>query len=572
MILRRIFISFALLAMTGLIIALFGWASVRNANQTLEDIIMEDIPAVEALSTISQRVMAVQSGLNYLLNPRLPLDERREWHKAHDVHKNVLAKSLEEFDRFMKANEKSGDKDPDPVNAAWRSLSENITQWLQLNDELFAKFTQWEETSILDSSELNRSLEKYRGDHFFLVRRLSEMVLNRSISGPEIDSDDTRCAFGRWRQHFQTGDDLLSHNRRFQEAMKLMTEPHKNFHAAASDIFQMVKAGAPEFGIRERFADLNNNADRVVGTFNMMIEETDKAQAIYQDILETNETRLRPLRIAVEDNMGALMDAKNAYDQKVNEATISSGRRGLLMMQTFAALGLVLSITLSLAVVRNIKSILGRIIGGLNTGAAELSGMSGRMSETSAELSNGAGTQSASLEECSAAIEKLSSLTARTAENATRVNELMNANEKDMNEGSGAVERMARAMDDIRSASEKIARIIRTIEDIAFQTNILALNAAVEAARAGEAGTGFAVVADEVRNLAQRSAQASTDTNNLIADNMDRVAVGLAVSKEIRERFASIAAATHESGTMVASIKYGDQRTVAGHGPIDRQH
>lgn len=120
---------------------------------------------------------------------------------------------------------------------------------------------------------------------------------------------------------------------------------------------------------------------------------------------------------------------------------------------------------------------------------------------------------------------------------------------------------MSRAMDEMRDSSEKIGGILKTIEGIAFQTNLLALNAAVEAARAGEAGKGFAVVADEVRNLAQRSALSVKDTASLIAATVERVRNGVAIADDISGQFRLIEETTDRVTKMVAEIEAatGDQ-------------
>ncbi len=131
---------------------------------------------------------------------------------------------------------------------------------------------------------------------------------------------------------------------------------------------------------------------------------------------------------------------------------------------------------------------------------------------SSQSLAEGAGEQAASLEETSSSLEELSSMTKRNAENAQKANDLAKQARNAADLGIADMQAMSAAMAAIKGSSDDIAKIIKTIDEIAFQTNILALNAAVEAARAGEAGMGFAVVADEVRNLAQRSAQAAKET------------------------------------------------------------
>src|SRR6201999_836334 len=133
----------------------------------------------------------------------------------------------------------------------------------------------------------------------------------------------------------------------------------------------------------------------------------------------------------------------------------------------------------------------------------------------------------------SASLEEISSMTKRNADSATQAKILSGQTSKAASDGATSVADMKVAMDAIKESSANIAKIVRTIDEIAFQTNILALNAAVEAARAGEAGAGFAVVADEVRNLAQRSAQAAHDTAVLIEESIATSSEGNAKLEQV---------------------------------------
>ena len=164
----------------------------------------------------------------------------------------------------------------------------------------------------------------------------------------------------------------------------------------------------------------------------------------------------------------------------------------------------------------------------------------GEISNASHSLADGASQQAASLEETSASLEEMASMTKSNAENALKVNDLARQARQAADNGSSDMQAMSQAMQAIKTSSDDIAKIIKTIDEIAFQTNILALNAAVEAARAGEAGMGFAVVADEVRNLAQRSAQAAKETAAKIEGAITKTAQGVEISSKVAKNLLEI--------------------------------
>jgi hypothetical protein len=156
-----------------------------------------------------------------------------------------------------------------------------------------------------------------------------------------------------------------------------------------------------------------------------------------------------------------------------------------------------------------------------------------QLQSASQALAQGSAEQAANMEETSATLEEISSMARQNAENTAKAERLAEAAQQQTRKGSEAMGRMVEAINAIKAASDETAKIIKTIDEIAFQTNLLALNAAVEAARAGEAGRGFAVVAEEVRNLATRSAEAARNTNTLIEESQQRANQGVTVSGEV---------------------------------------
>lgn len=175
-----------------------------------------------------------------------------------------------------------------------------------------------------------------------------------------------------------------------------------------------------------------------------------------------------------------------------------------------------------------------RIVDGMTDSVAQVNDAAGQVSSASQQLAEGASEQASSLEETSSALEQMAAMTRTNASSSKDANDLATQAHKAANEGETT-------MTAINESSDQISKIIKVIEEIAFQTNLLALNAAVEAARAGEHGKGFAVVADEVRNLAQRAASAAKEITSLIENSVDKSKEGVTAIKEIVGGVAKVA-------------------------------
>jgi len=214
--------------------------------------------------------------------------------------------------------------------------------------------------------------------------------------------------------------------------------------------------------------------------------------------------------------------------------------------------------------VRKITQQLGRIVTDLSESAHQVAGAAGQVAASSQALAQGASEQAASLEETSASSEEINSMAHKNTENSQAAAGLVTHSRQQFAGANHSLQEMVVAMDEIKTSSDKISRIIKTIDEIAFQTNILALNAAVEAARAGEAGMGFAVVADEVRNLAQRSAQAAKDTATLIEESIGRSNEGKNKVDHVAAAIRSITAEADKVNTLVDEVNVGSQEQTRG--------
>lgn len=226
------------------------------------------------------------------------------------------------------------------------------------------------------------------------------------------------------------------------------------------------------------------------------------------------------------------------------------GRLNLYLGLGAVAVGALVMFLVAASIARPIQQMAAQ----LDLCSAETISASGQVSDAGQSLARGASLQAASLEETSASLEEMSATTKRNADIAQQANGLARTARESADTGVTDMKTMDLAMADIKHSSDDIAKIIKTIDEIAFQTNLLALNAAVEAARAGEAGAGFAVVADEVRALAQRAAGAAKETAGKIETAIGKTAQGVAISGQVNSRLAVIVDQVRQVDTLIAEV------------------
>lgn len=219
---------------------------------------------------------------------------------------------------------------------------------------------------------------------------------------------------------------------------------------------------------------------------------------------------------------------------------------------------------------RSVSVPINRAVGALLESAEQIGSASSQVSSSSQQLAEGAGEQASSIEETSSSLEELASMTRQNADNAQQANSLVKEAGAIVDDVNNKLEQMTTAIQDIDKNSSETQKIIKTIDEIAFQTNLLALNAAVEAARAGEAGAGFAVVAEEVRNLAQRSAEAAKNTNDLIGNTVKSVKEGARLCGETNEAFQNNAGVSRKTSDLVSEIAAASQEQAQGIEQINR--
>lgn len=283
-----------------------------------------------------------------------------------------------------------------------------------------------------------------------------------------------------------------------------------------------------------------------------------------REALEVYEEKVSP---AFQEFYAAASDIVS-FNQENGESNgqlisgdVTSAETGIVI-GLIAALALGASIGVFLS--RSISSALNMVIQSLSSGSEQVASASGQVSQSSQLMAEGASEQASSLEETSASLEEMSSMTRQNSDNARQANAMATETRGAVERSREAMTRMGDAINRIKGSSDQTAKIIKTIDEIAFQTNLLALNAAVEAARAGDAGKGFAVVAEEVRNLAQRSAEAAKSTAALIEESQQNANNGVAVSNEVAGILSGIVESVQKLTQLISEVSAASEEQSKG--------
>jgi methyl-accepting chemotaxis protein/methyl-accepting chemotaxis protein-1 (serine sensor receptor) len=278
-------------------------------------------------------------------------------------------------------------------------------------------------------------------------------------------------------------------------------------------------------------------------------------------------TMSREKVLPLSEAMGRAADGLAGHQRRALAADREAAAQSTTWQRWMTLGNLAISLLVAVVVlwsVRDATHALKKVSWKIAESSVQIAGAAAQVASSSQSLAQGASEQAASLEQTSASAEEITSMTQKNAENSQTVAKLMSQTAERVGGANHALEQMVVSMRQIDTSSDKVSKIIKVIDEIAFQTNILALNAAVEAARAGEAGMGFAVVADEVRNLAQRSAQAAKDTAALIEESIGHSKEGITRLDQVAAAIQSITSSAGEVKTLVDEVNLGSQEQARG--------
>jgi methyl-accepting chemotaxis protein len=315
--------------------------------------------------------------------------------------------------------------------------------------------------------------------------------------------------------------------------------------------------------VLDAFSDLHLRAKatyaKMIGSSNLSAQDRDALTSIEQESLSM-ERSLQDLH----DTLGT-----KEFEAELGAVTASNRRQSVLAVALFLLAGTFGAGSVFI-LEKQVSNPLRHLVERLSDGALHIATSATQVSSSSQSLFRDSSRQAASLEETSASSDEINVMAQRNTGDCRSAADLVSMSQDKFTRTSRSLAELVVAMEEISTSGDKISRIIKVIDGIAFQTNILALNAAVEAARAGEAGSGFAVVAEEVRNLAQRSAQAARDTAGLIEDSILKSNSGKAKVDEVTIALKAFTQESSKVKLLVDQINVGSTEQTHGIGNITR--
>ncbi len=544
---RSLFLAFTLLAgITAGLGAAAYYAALVGAHN-VADLSGTRLPSSESLLTIKNDAENIRGTMRTLGIAGLPVEL---WDRQYSNISKARGECAEAWRRYADLPRTAEQA------ATWEKLQAAWTQWQALNDNYLEVCKQVRGSGIADPAEFGRKIEAFAGDHYALMERVRRLIdKGESFEGC---TDPAACRFGEWLTAFKADNPEVS------RAVQASVEPHRHLHECVARVKGLVVQGKKQEAAASFEQDMQSVVKATFAQFDALRKSADNTGLLR----EKGQALLFGPNTDAQRAAIALVDQLLGSNQQLASAAVQRANRQSAILKTASlgvgVAGLLAGVLLGTFITRSINRNLKRIVSQLNEGSVQLQGAAGQVSDASQQLAEGASEQAASLEESSGALQEMSAAGRVNAEQARSADALAGEARQAAVEGDRSMSQLQAAMAGINESSTQVSRIIKVIEEIAFQTNLLALNAAVEAARAGEHGKGFAVVADEVRNLAQRAAQAAKETTGLIEGSVDSARRGSESAGQVGQALTAIMDQTTRVSDLIKNMAKGSEEQADG--------
>jgi methyl-accepting chemotaxis protein len=573
--------SFVAVAAITLLLGLVGYYGATKSNEAIAEIGAVRLPSVSSLLIMNEAQTAVDGAENALLSRDIDLKTRQEkyaifaaaWKRAEAAWKvyDALPQTTEEqavWKKFVPAWE-AWKKD----HHAFVALSQEYDKTVEAQHKAAKDYAAMAKQALVDNTEsfkkakhqLDQIVEIYRAkadntkatySRVDLLTIHSLLTIKEAQTGIDASENALLDRSGNLEDRKGSYDRAAGAWQRIEAAWKVY-EPLEQTPEEAKLWKDFVPAWAKWKADHQAFVALSKSYDTSV-------DACIKGDALYKKMTQQGLVTNGITFSAAETLLSKLVE----INETVAADTTKTSSAQAALLKTLSAVativGVIAALALGILISRGINKVLRKVCSDLSAGADQTASAAGQVSSSSQSLAEGSSEQAASLEETSASLEEISGMTKRNAESAGQAKDLAGQTRAAADTGAADMEEMKRAMDAIKGASDDISKIIKTIDEIAFQTNILALNAAVEAARAGEAGMGFAVVAEEVRNLAQRSAQSAKETAGKIEDSVKKSEHGVQICSKVAQSLGEIVGKARQVDTLVAEIAQASKEQTQG--------
>ncbi len=554
----KIGIAFAIMGVIIAGLGGFGIFGVVQTDKAITEVGEVRLPSVARLLDIQKEGEYIGTIMRTLAVPGVPIEQRQEYYNELDHSRQRYQESWDIFEPLPQTDEEA---------RLWDRFVPEWEAWDDLNNQALVLAGEFDDLGIADPVDFELRLENFITDHRTLAQDVLHMLYVHEEPF-EGGTDHTACNAGQYLPNFET------QNTELQNLIHNFEQAHRNWHNTIAAMQDHVRDGNIQEARNIYENEFIGYMDQVFDEFEQMVSITGEAA---QHLQEKRNFLLGEVYQQQQTAMG-LLDETVQINEEIAETETGAATRlasSLRFISIFALiLGIGLAVGMGLYVSRSVKQLyhslgvvirsLGEVINGLSGGAEQVNASSVQLSSSGQELSEASSELAASVQESSSSLEEIASQITQNSENSSESERAMEIAAPLIEGGVKAMERMNSTMEEIKKASEETSAIINTIDDIAFQTNLLALNAAVEAARAGEAGKGFAVVAEEVRNLAQRSAEAASNTSDLIKRSQESSEQGNKVAGEVSENLNKIKESTDNVRTLVVEISAAGKEQATG--------